>query len=464
MKKKILALLGGTPIRKKEFKSKPHISDEDILLVTSLMKEGRFSKFVGSPIESNVKKLLRTKSRNLNWKGDGFSFLGGEYVRLFESEVSRVAAADYSISVNSATSGLTTACIALDVGPGQEVVTTPFSFTATAASIVTANAVPRFCDIDLDTFCLSSEALEKSITPETSCVMPVHWCGNAGDLDQIMTISRSNNLKVIEDAAQAPGSFYKKKALGTYGDIGVYSFNEPKNLMVGEGGVIVTNSANYAEKCRLIRNHGEAIHMETDSDEFIVNTVGYNFRLPEILAAIGVNQIKKMEYLYEIRKRNWVYLKRRLKEEMGEHLIPQKITHEESYYAYTAAFRWQSKPSGIHRNIISKALIAEGIPVAQGIPRLLCDHPMFQRKLAFGKSHFPWNSDIYKGSINYNRKDFPNARQLLDHEYLGFFQMGYPNTEEDMEDIVKAFKKIMENQKALIEYKTESSESFTLGR
>lgn len=464
MAKSDLALLGGEPIRTKEFRSKPHITEAEINLVTQLMKEGRFSKFVGSPVESNIKELLRKKSVELNWEGSAFSFLGGEYVRKFESEVSRVTLIDYSISVNSATSGLTTALISLDIGPGQEVITTPFSFTATATSIVTANAIPRFCDIDLETFCLDPESIQNNITPQTTCIMPVHWCGNTGDLDQIMAVSKKNNLKVIEDAAQTPGTFYKGKAAGSFGDLGIYSFNEPKNLMVGEGGVVVTNSADLAEKCRLIRNHGEAIPSDEDSDDYIVNTFGYNFRLVEILAAIGVKQMEKMPELYKIRHENYTYLNKRLTEVCGEFLIPQKITHPESYFAYTAAFRWQSDKSGIHRDIIAKALIAEGIPVAQGIPRLLCDHPMFKRKLAFGKNHFPWDPNSYPGNIDYTNLELPNARQLLKHEYLGFFQMGYPNTIEDMEDIVKAFQKILNNKKALEEESVKKESKFVLGR
>lgn len=445
-----LALLGGTPIRTKEFKSKPLVDDEEVDYVVGLMREGRFSKFVGSPIE-NTRHLLSQKSAELAFCGSDVSFLGGEYVRRFEAEWSKLIGADYCISVNSATSGITTALLAAGIEPGCEVITTPFTFTATGSAILLANAIPIFCDIDLETFCISPESLERNISPHTNAIMPVHWCGNAGNLDEIMGIARKYGLKVIEDAAQAPATIYQHRYLGTYGDAGIFSFNEPKNIMTGEGGIVATNNLRIAEKSRLIRNHGESIPTNDDDDEYVVNTVGYNFRLVEILAAIGCAQVKKLETLNSIRAENYKYLRHHIITSFGEFIIPQKITHEDSYFSYTAGFRWLSEKAGIHRNLFAQALRAEGIPVATGVSRLICDHPVFTRKLAFGKNHHPWNSAIYKGEVDYCSLALPNARKLHDEEYLGFFQMGWPNTKEDMDDILSAFKKIFDNKKSLLD-------------
>ena len=138
--------------------------------------------------------------------------------------------------------------------------------------------------------------------------MPVHWCGNAGDLDEIIGIAKDKGVPVIEDAAQAPASLYKDKFLGTHGDLGVFSFNEPKNLMTGEGGIVVTDNEELAVKARLIRNHGEAIVNENFTDKQLVNIVGYNFRLTELQAAIGIEQLKKTDKLNKIRSDNYKYL------------------------------------------------------------------------------------------------------------------------------------------------------------
>ena len=143
----------------------------------------------------------------------------------------------------------------------------------------------------------------------------------------------------------------------------------------------------------------------------------------------------------------------------SKYLLPQRITHLDSYYAYTAAFKWNYIYSGIHRDVVAKALFAEGIPVFKGYQRLMCDHPMFKRKIAFGLNHYPWIDE----DVNYNSVDVPNARHLVDNQFLGFLQMGFPNTNEDMDDIVNAFSKIINNLETLKKYKIEDN-SLKIGR
>jgi len=470
-----LALFGGEPLRKEEFSSKPMVGKEEIDILTKLVNNNQFSKFVGSPIPGTY-DILHKKSKDLSLDNVSSNVLGGEYVRKFEYLWSDITNSDYCISVNSATSGLTTALLALGLDPGSEVITTPFSFSATCAAIIAANYVPIFCDIDPDTFCISPQKLREIITEKTKCVMTVHWCGNAGDLDQINSICKQNNLFLVEDAAQAPTSFYKcnnicfgcddncqnfksSSAIGSFGDVSVFSFNEPKNIMTGEGGLIVTNNEKIAVKCRLIRNHGEAIVMDNYSDEELVNIVGYNFRMTELHAAIAYVQSKKYKQINSFRMQNYKYLIDKISLELSDFLEPQKITHPESYFAYTASFKWKYKKSNIHRNLIAEALIAEGIPVFKGYQRLMCDHPMFKRKIAFGLNKYPWiNNDI-----DYENVEVPNARELVEHEFLGFLQIGYPNKEKDMDDIINAFKKIINNIDQLKKYNI-SNQQLNIGR
>lgn len=464
MKNYKLAIRGGKPVRNREFRSKPFITEQMIDNVESLMREGRLTRFVGSPVPG-TNEIIGLKSSQVKNLENSVSFLGGTSVRKLESKWSEFHKIDYSIAVNSATSGLTTAVMALNIGPGDEVICSPFSFTASATSIILANAIPIFADIDLDTFCLSSDAAENSITKSTKAIMPIHWNSNAGDLDAIISIAKSNGLKIIEDASQAPGMLYKGKFLGTHGDVGVFSFNEPKNIMTGEGGMIVTNSSEIAIKCRLIRNHGEAIVDHNSSDDLVVNVVGYNFRLVELLAEIGIAQLEYLDYLNKVRKENYTYLVKELLQEFGEYIIPQKITHLNSYSPYTAGFRWLSKKSKIHRNIVAHVLRSEGIPVASGISRLMSENPLFQRQLAYGKNHCPFSCHLYKRRGKYSIPDLPNAERLQNEEYLGFFQVGLPNTIEDMGDIVEGFKKIMTNKKYLSKMTIKSKTNiFRLGR
>ena len=450
MKNYKLAIDGGKPLRTSEFRSRPFITEEMIDRVGNVMRGGRLTGFIGSPVPG-TNEIIGLKSPDAENLDYAVSVLGGPCVRKIESEWSKFHKVDYSMAVNSATSGLTVAFMALDVGPGDEVICSPFSFTASAASIVLANAIPVFADVDLDTFCLSPEAAEGGITESTKAIMPVHWNGNAGDLDEIMSVAKSKGLKVIEDAAQTPGILYKGRYLGTYGDAGVFSLNEPKNIMTGEGGIIVTDSRETAIKCRLIRNHGEAIVDESSTDDEVVNAIGYNVRLIELLAELGAMQLGHLAYLNRIRQENYSYLVGKLVQEFGEYLKPQRITHSESYASYTAGFRWMSKESQIHRDIVAHVLRSEGIPAASGVSRLMSDHPLFQRQLAYGKNHCPFSCHLYEKRGNYSIPDLPNAKRLQDEEYLGFFQIGWPNKIEDMDDIVEGFRKIAANKANLSE-------------
>jgi len=422
----MLAINGGKPTRTKSFLSLPFTDQNEIESVKELLKEGILSKFLGSP-HKEVERMLISSSETLvkEYKDLEKSFLGGNYVRKFEYEWSKLINSTYCISVNSATSGLATALLAIKNNKGSmNIITTPFSFTATVGSILIANCTPIFCDIDLDTFNISPESLEyilkeSNTIKQFDVLLPVHWCGNAGNFDKILDIAKQHSLYVVEDSAQAPLTKYKDKFLGTHGIIGVFSFNEPKNIQTGEGGMIVTDSIDLAKKCRLIRNHGENI---PDSD-----FIGYNFRLTEIQAAIGIEQLKKEKYLNDIRRTNWKYLKQEIVKNFGEFIIPQKITHEDTFNAYTASFRFIEDVIGIKRNKFAEALMIEGVPVSIGIPTLLCDHKVTKK--------FPNN--------------VPNARKL-NKQYLGFFQTGWPNTIEDMDDIIKAIKKIINNKGELI--------------
>ena len=444
-----LALFDGKPVRIKEFRSKPYITEVSIERVASLMREGRLSRFIGSPVLGS-KEIIGLKSSEVNKINYEFSVLGGESVRKFENDWSNIHQVDYSIAVNSATSGLTAAILALDIEPGDEVICSPFSFTASATSIIAANAVPVFADIDIETFCLSTNFASESISQRTKAILPIHWNSNAGDLSSTLSLARSKGLRVVEDASQSPGMVYDGKHLGTHGDVGVFSLNEPKNIMTGEGGMIVTNNKDIAVKSRLIRNHGESIIDKNSSNELLTNCIGYNFRMIELLAEIGIEQLKNLDFLNNIRQENYKYLIKEITSEFGEFIIPQKISHPESYFPYTVGFRWLKGKTNILRDTVANVLRSEGIPVATGVSRLMSDNPMFQKKIAFGKKGFPF---LYQKSDShdlYKIAKMPNARRLQDEEYLGFFQIGWPNTFEDMNDIIMGFKKIMANKKRLV--------------
>jgi dTDP-4-amino-4,6-dideoxygalactose transaminase len=440
-----LAILGGDKVCKKLIKNSPLIDRHDIKVVKSLMKDGRFSRFVGSPIPGTYEDLFKkSKDLTIDLNDDKYSFLGGAYVRAFEERNSELVNSDYAISVNSATSGLVTALLALDLAPKSKVLTTPYSFSATAAAIRLANLQPIFCDLDIETFNICPKELERIIETHTiDCLLYVHWCGNAGDFDKIVEICKSKNILLLEDAAQAPVTLYKGKHLGTYGDIGVFSFNEPKNFMTGEGGMIITNNQKYAVRSRLIRNHGEAIVDDTFDKSLINNTFGHNFRLTEIQAAIGLNQLNKIEMLNGLRNKNYKLLLKKIESLNSAFITPQRVTHLETFYAYTAGFRWDSSQSRIHRDTFCKALLEEGVPVFTGYPTL-----MSQQRL-----HREYS----------NTENTKNAIDLNDNQFFGFLCLGYPNGNKEIELIYKSICKVLDNLDVLKEVSLKD-DYISLGR
>lgn len=394
----------------------PYISKEAVESVCDSFANNEFSGFVGSPHE-DIYNILDKKSEDVRNLSSLKSFLGGRRVRRLEADWSKYFGVDYSISVNSATSGLITSLLALQINRFGTVGTTAFSFTASTAAIALAGYFPYFLDIDLDTFCINPYEIEKH-AELINTVLYVSWAGNAGNIDLIQSFCDYYNCSLIEDASQSIGSKYNNKFIGTFGDLGVFSLNEPKNLQTGEGGIIITNNRKSVIRSRLIRNHGENVVREKDT--WLHDIIGYNFRMTESTAAIGIENLKVLDLLNENRKNNYEYLINELKE-YQDILIPQVITNSH-FYPYIAAFRWVDKK--LSRNDLASRLKMGGVPVSTGLHRLLCDHP------------------CYKGEVNNN---LPNTR-LLNNQYLGFYQIGFPNSLSDMDEIVSTFKKILKRR------------------
>ncbi|MDR1651072.1 MAG: DegT/DnrJ/EryC1/StrS family aminotransferase [Synergistaceae bacterium] len=213
--------------------------------------------------------------------------------RELEQAVRSYTGASYVLMAADGTAALTTALAALGVGAGDEVIIQPFTFVATFESIMAAGAIPVFAEVD-DTLCLSPESVLEAITPRTKAVMPVHMCGAASRLDDLLAICKERNLYLVEDACQAFGATYKGRAVGTIGDAGCYSFDFNKIVTCGEGGAVVTNSREVYERADMYHDHG---HDHTKSDRGAEGHpfCGYNYRISELHAAIGLAQMAKLE-------------------------------------------------------------------------------------------------------------------------------------------------------------------------
>ena len=207
----------------------------------------------------------------------GDAFLGGEKVRELETLVCKVTKSQFAISLNSWTSGLYTILAALGIGSGDEVITTPWTMCATATSIVAVGAKPVFADIELDTYCIDPETIYPLITNRTKAILAVDIFGYPCDYKSLRQIADDHGLLFITDSAQAWHSFYDNKYASTLSDIGGFSLNYHKQINCGEGGIIITDNPQFARRCRLIRNHGEAALLMPE-DKNNVDVIGFNFR------------------------------------------------------------------------------------------------------------------------------------------------------------------------------------------
>jgi len=250
---------------------------------------------------------------------DNCSFCLGPDTAQFEKEFAKFCGAEYAIGFNSGTSALHVALMLLNVGPGDEVITTPYTFVATSWAISYVGATPVYVDVEDGTMNLDPKLVEKAITPKTKAIMPVHLYGQPFDLDPIREICRKHNLPLVEDSAQAHGAKYKGKTIGTFGEVSCFSFYPGKNLgAAGEGGALVTNNPEFAKRAKSLREHGSTVRYYHDE-------VGFNYRMEGIQGAVlGV----KLPHL-----RKWTAERQRVAKRYAELLkdLPLQLPTEASY-------------------------------------------------------------------------------------------------------------------------------------
>ena len=268
----------------------------------------------------------------------------------------------YSISVNSATSGLYAALAAIEISPGDEVIVPPYTMSATVMGPLLYGGIPVFVDIDPNTFCLDTDLVKKAITKKTKAIIAVNLFGHPAKLDVLKKICEKHNLKLIEDNAQAPLATINGQFAGTVGDIGIFSLNYHKHIHCGEGGICVTRDKDLAFRLQAIRNHGENIVEPKNISP--INMIGFNYRMTEMSAAVAYTQLKKISKEVSKRKRLAEFLSNGIKDLEGLQAPLVEGNCEHVYYVW--ALKINEKVLGISRTKFCKALLAEGFPLSSG--------------------------------------------------------------------------------------------------
>jgi len=410
-----LAKFGGPKIRDKPFPHYPIITDAEKNNVLDVLNSQNLSAFAASP---------------------GENFLGGKKIREFEKKFSEYIDVKFAVAFNSATSALHAANVAVGVRPGEEVIVTPYTFTSTATSVLMNNGIPVFSDIDSAIYCLDPKKLESSITKKTRAIIAVHLFGQPCDITAIINIANKHGIKVIEDCAQSPGAEIKGVKTGTFGDCGIFSFQESKNMMTGEGGMLVTNDEDIAKIAQMVRNHGEVILQHEKNRKYRTEILGWGYRMTEIEAAIGIAQLERVDEMNDVRIELSEYLIKNITKIEG---IDHNFVEDTKNVYYVTSFSFDEEKVGISRNDFVDALSAEGIPFRAGYLNLLYLSPLYQNRMAHA-------FDIYDGDVSYEKGICPTAESVQNDKLIMTLVCRPPATKTDMDDIINAFHKIVKNK------------------
>lgn len=303
----------------------------------------------------------------------------GPLVKELEDKIAAYCGVPYVVALNSGTSTLHTALYALGVEEGDEVITTPFTFVATANSILMQRAKVVFADIEDATFNIDPDKLEQHISKKTKAIMPVDLFGHIYDIDKINTLVKKYKIPVLEDAAQSIGAEYKGKRSGAVADIASYSLYATKNLTAGVGGLLTFKSKRYMQKAKLFRHHGQEEGSEYDYVQF-----GYNYRMMDMIAAIAIEQLKKIEKFTKARRRNAALYNKYLKDVSGMILPVERPGYRHVYHQYTVRI---TKDFPLSRDRFIEYMAKKGVQCKIYYPKPL--HLFPHLKAGYKKGSFP---------------------------------------------------------------------------
>ena len=442
-----LAINGGKPVRREFFPSQFDFREnkEDYL------------KDIEKILDSNILSAYRGNHTPNFW--------GGNYINRLEEEFVDFVKGQHgpenikALAVNSCTSGLYIACGAIGLKPGDEVIVTPWSMTCSATVPLAYGAIPVFCDIDKDNFCIDPYKISKLITPNTKAIIMVDLFGNIPNYDLIREIAEINHLYIIEDAAQALGASRNGRYAGSFGDIACFSFTQGKHITCGEGGMITTSNPELYTKCAMIRNHAESVcnDMSEELQTEYSSLLGLNFRMTEIQAAIILHQLltfKSSKGLSSRLTNTW-----KISNEIQKIPCFSPIVRGDGFQSsyYVLPFMYDSiKCNGVHRDKFLAAVRAElkeeadrldrGVPIGGGYIKPLYLFPIFQKKTNWAFNTLDYISDKPGISLQqYEEGLCPVCEDLWKNSFCLTLYNGLHLTDHDIKDIGAAFKKVYNN-------------------
>jgi len=403
-----IALNGGTPVRTEPWPKWPLFTQKDKDDICAVLDDGRMTVITGPKVNE------------------------------FEEKYAAKFGVKYALATANGVLALHLALAALDIGPGDEVIVPAHTFIGTTIPVVMANAIPIFVDVNIESFNIDVTKIEEAITKRTKAIMPVHLNGVAAEMDEIMRIAKTHNLRVIEDACQAHGALYNGKLAGTFGDAACFSFFEDKTLTTGEGGMMITNSKEVYEKARSIRSYGEPISKNAGDRKYEHMVLGFNYRMGALPAALGINQIDRLDEMIEKRNKNAAYLTDHLKGISGV-ITPKESDHNKpAYYKYVCRI----DPNIIKIDVLTfiDAIKAEGVPSTPRYPKPLPLQEVYKGKHGYGKTQCPFDCEKYGIELDYSKGSWPIAERVGKE---AFVLLVHPSIEErDLKDAVDAVKKV----------------------
>jgi perosamine synthetase len=404
-----LALEGGNPVRPRRFPEYHAVVDE-----------------------KEIKAVTRVLRSN-TWRR-------GPVTEQFEHDLRDHFGVKHALAVSNGTAALHVAMAALGLGPGDEVITTPYTFVASASVALYQNSVPVFADIDSESFNLDPSAVEKVINPRTKGIVVVHLAGHPADMNRFCEIAKRHGLWLIEDTAQASGALYRGKFAGTIADVGTFSTVDGKIMSTGEGGFCLTNDDELAQRMGSFHNFCRG-HATSNIHQFY--GIGYNYRMTELQAAIGREQLKKLDRMVGTRRRNAAYLTKRLREIKGVSAPSEAPWVRHAFYYY--ALRIDRQALEVSREQFEKALSAEGIPVnpSRSTP-FVPKTELFARRIGFGSTSCPFSCPHRSNPIDYTSQRLPVA-EAVDREVFWLTDALPILTRKDLNDIIAAVDKVASN-------------------